>query len=58
MEAFKIRPDSTDAVRGLAALALEQHDYSQAFEMHQRPIEMDDHRRAIQMTSGDVNVLR
>jgi len=31
---------SSDAVRGLAALALEQQDYEEAYELHRRLIEM------------------
>ena len=34
------RPDSSDAVRGLAALALEQQDYAEAYDLHRRLIEM------------------
>jgi tetratricopeptide (TPR) repeat protein len=40
LEALSIRPDSSDAVRGLAALALEQQDYSEAYNLHRRLIEM------------------
>ena len=31
-EALMLRPDSSDAVRGLAALALEQQDYDEAYD--------------------------
>ena len=45
-----LRPDSSDAVRGLAALALEQQDYDEAYELHRRLIEMGEHgpRAALQ----------
>jgi MSHA biogenesis protein MshI len=39
-EALAIRPDSSDAVRGLAALALESQDYEKAFELHRRLIDI------------------
>jgi tetratricopeptide (TPR) repeat protein len=39
-EALMIRPDSSDAVRGLAALALEQQDYQEAYNLHRRLIEL------------------
>ncbi len=35
-----IRPDSTDALRGLAALALEQEDFSEAYDLERRLIEL------------------
>ena len=38
-----LRADSTDAVRGLAALALEQEDYGEAFELHRRLIDLGEH---------------
>jgi len=34
-----LKPGSTDALRGLAALALEQADYAQAFDLHRRLID-------------------
>jgi tetratricopeptide (TPR) repeat protein len=39
-EALMNRPDSSDAVRGMAALALEQQDFVEAYELHRRLIEM------------------
>jgi tetratricopeptide (TPR) repeat protein len=39
-EAHLLRPDSSDAVRGLAALALEQQDFAEAFELHRKLIEL------------------
>jgi tetratricopeptide (TPR) repeat protein len=51
-EALMIRPDSLDAARGLAALALEQQDYDQAFEMHRRLIEMGDHSPELFFNAG------
>jgi tetratricopeptide (TPR) repeat protein len=52
LEALMIRPDSTEAARGLAALALEQQDYPQAFEMHQKLIEMGDHSPELFFNAG------
>jgi tetratricopeptide (TPR) repeat protein len=52
MEALMIRPDSVDAARGLAALALEQQDYEQAFDMHQRLIDMGDHSPELFFNAG------
>ena len=37
-----MKPDSADAVRGLAALTLEQGDFDQAFDLHRRLIELGD----------------
>src|SRR5262249_37328585 len=39
-DALMVRPDSSDAVRGLAALALEQQDYAEAYDLHRRLIEL------------------
>ena len=39
-EALMMRPDSSDAVRGLAALALEQENYEGAYELHRRLIDL------------------
>ena len=39
-EALMMRPDSSDAVRGLAALALEQENYDEAYELHRRLIDL------------------
>ena len=39
-DALLMRPDSSDAVRGLAALALEQQDYDEAYDLHRRLIEL------------------
>jgi len=52
MEALMIKPDSVDAARGLAALALEQQDYEQAFDMHKRLIEMGDHSAELFFNAG------
>ena len=35
-----LRPDSSDAVRGLAALALEQENFNEAYDLHRRLIEL------------------
>ena len=42
-EALSLRPDSSDAVRGLAALALEQEDFAEAYGLHRRLIELGEH---------------
>jgi tetratricopeptide (TPR) repeat protein len=42
-DALMLRPDSSDAVRGLAALALEQEDFNDAYDQHQRLIELGEH---------------
>ena len=42
-EALMLYPDSSDAVRGLAALALEQEDFEEAYEQHRRLIELGEH---------------
>ena len=38
-----LRPDSSDAVRGLAALALDLEDFDDAFQQHRRLIELGEH---------------
>jgi tetratricopeptide (TPR) repeat protein len=38
-EALMLRQDSTDAIRGLAALALEEQDFDTAFDFHRRLID-------------------
>ena len=42
-DALMLRPDSSDAVRGLAALALEQEDFDDAYDQHRRLIELGEH---------------
>src|SRR5262249_1444028 len=42
-EVLMLRPDSSDAVRGLAALALEQQDLAEAYDLHRRLIELGEH---------------
>ena len=42
-DALMLRPDSSDAVRGLAALALEQEDFNDAYDQHRRLIELGEH---------------
>jgi tetratricopeptide (TPR) repeat protein len=39
-ETLMMKPDSSDAVRGLAALALDQQDYEAAYKLHRRLIDM------------------
>jgi len=39
-EALMLHPGSTDAVRGLAALALDQQNFDEAYDHHQRLIEL------------------
>ena len=38
-----MRPDSSDAVRGLAALALEQQNYDEAYDLHRRLLDLGEH---------------
>ncbi len=35
-----MRPDSSDAVRGMAALSLERKNYEEAYELHRRLIDL------------------
>ena len=42
-EALMLRPDSSDAVRGLAALALEMEDFGEAYDLHRHLIELGEH---------------
>ena len=47
-----LRPDSSDAVRGLAALALEQQDFDEAYTLHQRLIELGEHSPELFYNAG------
>ena len=38
-----LRPDSSDAMRGLAALALDRQDYAEAYDLHRRLIRLGEH---------------
>ena len=38
-----LRPDSSDAMRGLAALALDDGDYAEAYDLHCRLIRLGEH---------------
>ena len=47
-----LRPDSSDAVRGLAALALDQQDFDEALNLHQRLIELGEHSPELFYNAG------
>ena len=47
-----LRPDSSDAVRGLAALALDQQDFEEALTLHQRLIELGEHSPELFYNAG------
>jgi len=51
-EALMLRPDSSDAVRGLAALALEQEDFNEAYELHRRLIELGERSPELYYNAG------
>ena len=51
-EALSLRPDSSDAVRGLAALALEQEDFPEAYGLHRRLIELGEHSPELFSNAG------
>jgi tetratricopeptide (TPR) repeat protein len=51
-ETLMLRPDSSDAVRGLAALALEQQDFDEAYTLHQRLIELGEHSPELFYNAG------
>ncbi len=47
-----MRPDSSDAVRGLAALALEAQDYEEAYELHRRLMELGEKSPELYYNAG------
>ena len=47
-----LRPDSSDAVRGLAALALEQQDFEEAYTLHRRLMEMGEKSPELYYNAG------
>jgi tetratricopeptide (TPR) repeat protein len=47
-----LRPDSSDAVRGLAAIALEQKDFDEAYKQHRRLIELGEHAPELFYNAG------
>ena len=47
-----LRPDSSDAVRGLAALALEHEDFDDAYQQHRRLIELGEHSPELFYNAG------
>jgi Tfp pilus assembly protein PilF len=51
-ETLMMRPDSSDAVRGLAALALDQQDYDAAYELHRRLIQMGERSPELLYNAG------
>jgi tetratricopeptide (TPR) repeat protein len=51
-EALLMRPDSSDAVRGLAALALEQQDYEEAYRLHKQLIDLGEKSPELYYNAG------
>ena len=51
-EALMLCPDSAAAVRGLAAVALEQQDYAEAFDLHCRLIELGERSAGLYYNAG------
>jgi tetratricopeptide (TPR) repeat protein len=51
-EALMLRPDSSDAVRGLAALALDVEDFSEAYDLHRRLIDLGEHSPELFYNAG------
>ena len=51
-EALMLRPDSSDAVRGLAALALEELDFDAAYDFHRRLIETGERSPELYYNAG------
>jgi Tfp pilus assembly protein PilF len=51
-EALMLRPDSSDAVRGLAALALDTEDFAEAFDLHRRLIDLGEHSPELFYNAG------
>jgi tetratricopeptide (TPR) repeat protein len=47
-----MRPDSSDAVRGLAALALEQQDYEEAYRLHKLLIDLGEKSPELYYNAG------
>ena len=47
-----MRPDSSDAVRGLAALALEQQDYEEAYNLHRKLLELGERGPELYYNAG------
>jgi tetratricopeptide (TPR) repeat protein len=47
-----LRPDSSDAVRGLAALALDVEDFDDAYLQHRRLIELGEHGTELFYNAG------
>ena len=51
-EVLMLRPDSSDAVRGLAALALEQQDYEEAYRLHRKLIDLGEKSPELYYNAG------
>jgi len=51
-DTLTLRPDSSDAVRGLAALALELEDFDDAYQQHCRLIELGEHGPELYYNAG------
>ena len=51
-DALMLRPDSSDAVRGLAAIALELEDLDEAYQQHRRLIELGEHAPELFYNAG------
>ena len=47
-----LRPDSADAMRGLAALALDAQDYTDAYDLHRRLIRLGEHGPELYYNAG------
>jgi tetratricopeptide (TPR) repeat protein len=51
-EALMLRPGSADAIRGLAALALDCQDYTEAYDLHLRLIRLGEHGPELYYNAG------
>jgi tetratricopeptide (TPR) repeat protein len=50
--ALMLRPDSSNALRGLAALALDGQDFVEAYDLHQRLIHLGEHGPELYYNAG------
>jgi tetratricopeptide (TPR) repeat protein len=51
-EALLLRPDSSDAMRGLAAVALDYQEYAEAYDLHRRLIQLGEHGPELYYNAG------
>ena len=51
-KALLLRPDSSDAMRGLAALALDSQNYAEAYDLHRRLIHLGEHGPELYYNAG------